>query len=51
MPDIVADGDSVLFCLDVAGRESRLIIRCDPDGVISASIVSTRRVGWRHADC
>jgi hypothetical protein len=33
----------VLFCLDVPGSTARLIIRCDPDGAIYASIVDTRR--------
>jgi hypothetical protein len=43
VPDIRAEGDSVLFCLDLPGEQARLIIRCDPDGAIYASIVSTGR--------
>ena len=49
-PDIGTEGDSVVFFLDVPGCEVRLKIRCDPNGAISVSIVSTRpteSVDWR----
>jgi hypothetical protein len=40
VPEIRANGDSVTFRLDIAGvdRDTRLIIRCDPDGTVQASI-------------
>jgi hypothetical protein len=40
VPEIRADGDSVTFHFDIAGvdHHPRLIIRCDPDGTVQASI-------------
>jgi hypothetical protein len=40
VPEIRATGDSVIFSFDVTGvdRDARLIIRCDPDGAVRASI-------------
>ena len=38
VPEIRADGDSVIFCLDVPSEHARLIIRCDPDGAVRMSI-------------
>jgi uncharacterized protein (UPF0548 family) len=42
MPDIRADGDSVTFHLQTFGvdAEARLIIRCDADGAVWASMDS-----------
>ena len=34
VPEIRADGDSVIFYLDVPAEHARLIIRCNPDGTI-----------------
>jgi hypothetical protein len=44
VPEIRADGDSVTFHLDVPGVHeiARMIIRCDADGNVWASIVSPR---------
>jgi len=44
VPDIRADGDAVLFQFDVTGlrQEARLIIRCAPDGSVTAAILSDR---------
>ncbi|HEY8534956.1 MAG TPA: hypothetical protein VIL25_00850 [Vicinamibacterales bacterium] len=40
LPDIRADGDSVIFNLDVAGawRGARLVLRCDASGEVWASL-------------
>ena len=38
VPEIRAEGDSVIFCLDVTSEQARLILRCDPDGSVRASI-------------
>jgi hypothetical protein len=38
VPEIRADGDAVLFCLRVWTTDARLILRCAPDGTVSASI-------------
>ncbi len=45
VPEIRADGDSVLFQFNVTGlrRESRLIVRCDPNGNVTASIHADAR--------
>jgi hypothetical protein len=40
VPEIRADGDAVYFYLDVRTEHARLIIRCDPDGGVSASLAS-----------
>lgn len=38
VPEIRTDGDSVIFYLGVLSEQARLIVRCDPDGAIRASI-------------
>jgi hypothetical protein len=40
VPDIRADGDSVTFHFLIAGvdRDARLLIRCEADGTVRASI-------------
>ncbi len=38
VPEIRTDDDSVIFYLDVASEHARLIIRCNPDGTVAASI-------------
>jgi hypothetical protein len=38
VPEILTVGDSVTFCLNVPSEEARLLIRCDPDGTITASL-------------
>jgi hypothetical protein len=42
VPEIRSEGDSVLFHFDVVGlrQESRLIVRCSPDGTVTAAILS-----------
>lgn len=47
VPEILAEGDSVTFHIDVARVEkgARLVLRCDPDGNVWASIVTTPRHG------
>ena len=44
VPEIRADGDSIVFYMHVAGihQQPRLIIRCDGDGSVWASIASER---------
>ena len=44
MPDIRAEADSVTFHFDVPSvhENARLIIRCDSDGNVWASIISAR---------
>jgi hypothetical protein len=44
VPEIRADGDSVIFCLDVPSQHGRLMIRCDPDGTVAASIAFVQRL-------
>jgi hypothetical protein len=41
MPEIRADADGVTFHLEVAGvhKNARLIIRCDADGNVWASLI------------
>ncbi len=43
LPEIRADGNSVTFHLTIAGAQegARLIIRCDPDGNVWASLDPT----------
>jgi hypothetical protein len=41
VPEIRADGDAVLFCLRVWTTDAQLILRCAPDGTVSASIEFT----------
>jgi hypothetical protein len=43
VPEIRVDGDSVIFYLDVSPGQSRLVIRCDPDGSVAAAIESRPR--------
>ncbi|MGE5243300.1 MAG: hypothetical protein ACM3SQ_03635 [Betaproteobacteria bacterium] len=40
VPEIRTSGDSVMYHMEVrdVGRDARLIIRCDPDGSVWASI-------------
>ena len=38
VPEIRARGDAVVFCLDVRTEHAQLIISCDPDGTVSASL-------------
>ena len=38
VPDIRMDGESVIFVIDVMSEHARLIIRCDPDGSVRASL-------------
>ena len=38
LPEIVVDGDSVVFHLAVRPEHARLIIRCNPDGTVCAAI-------------
>lgn len=44
LPEIRADGDIVIFCLNVPSEHARLIIRCNPDGTVVASIDFGQRV-------
>jgi hypothetical protein len=43
-PEIRTDGDSVTFKLALPGldEQTRLVLRCDPDGNVWASIASRR---------
>ena len=43
MPEIRADGDCITYRLEIAGIQAggRLIIRCDPDGSVWASLASS----------
>jgi len=43
MPEIRAEGDSVTFHIDIArtAGEARLVIRCDADGQVWASIAES----------
>jgi hypothetical protein len=43
VPDIRADGDSVIFVMTVRSEDAELTIRCDPDGAIRVSIAPSRR--------
>jgi hypothetical protein len=47
VPEIRADGDVVFFCLEVRTEHARLIIRCDPDGSVSASLEFEPSAGHR----
>lgn len=38
VPEIRVDGDSVIFCLDVPTEHGRLLIRCNHDGTVWASL-------------
>jgi hypothetical protein len=39
VPVIQMQGESVVFVLEVMSEHARLVIRCDPDGAVCASIV------------
>lgn len=45
VPEIRADGDAVLFSLRVPTEHAQLIIRCAPDGTVSASIEFAQPAG------
>lgn len=47
VPDIHMDGESVIFVLDVRSERARLVIRCEPDGNVRASIADWHQVGDR----
>jgi hypothetical protein len=40
VPEIRVEGDSVTFCLEIAGtgKSRRLVLRCDADGNVWASV-------------
>jgi hypothetical protein len=38
VPEIRAEGDSIVFHLSVPTEHGRIVIRCDPDGAVHASI-------------
>ena len=40
VPEIRVEGDSVTFCLDIAGtgKSRRLVLRCDAEGNVWASV-------------
>jgi hypothetical protein len=42
VPEIRADGDSVIYYLDVSSEGARLVIRCEPTGAVRASIAMAR---------
>ena len=44
VPDIRADGDSVIYLIDIPGQAVRLIIRSNPDGSIYASATVKERL-------
>ena len=44
VPDIRADGDSVILVMAVRSEDAELIIRCDPDGAIRASLAPKQRL-------
>jgi hypothetical protein len=43
VPDIRIKGDSVVFYLDLPREHGRLVVRCDPDGALRASLELTAR--------
>ena len=45
VPEIRADGDSVIFCLEVPSEHARLIIRCNPDGGENGTLSGQDRAG------
>ncbi|HEX7084890.1 MAG TPA: hypothetical protein VF198_00895 [Vicinamibacterales bacterium] len=51
LPDIRADGDSVIFNLDVVGawRGARLVLRCDDNGEVWAALSPDPAI--QAADC
>jgi hypothetical protein len=38
VPDIRADGDSVIYLVDISGERAQLILRCCPTGAIYAAL-------------
>jgi hypothetical protein len=40
VPDIRADGDSVIYVIGIPGEAARLLLRCDPDGALRASLTA-----------
>lgn len=47
LPDIQMNGDSVTFAFDLADLDrARLLIRCDPDGSVWASIPDVPDPSW-----
>jgi hypothetical protein len=40
VPDIRCEGDSVVYTLRISGALAQLIIRCDPDGTVRASLTT-----------
>ena len=50
LPEIRLEGESVVFYLDIAaaGLRSKLVLRCDPDGNVWASIHQPVSNGPRH---
>ena len=40
VPDIRAVGDSVIYLIDIPSVAAQLIIRCDPDGCVRASLTT-----------
>ena len=47
VPDIRASGDSVIFVIPIPGEGAQLIIRCDPQGGMHASVEVFSRGGTR----
>lgn len=45
LPAIRSDGESLTFDMPVKGEDSRLILRCDPDGSVWVSIVERQAAG------
>jgi hypothetical protein len=44
VPDIRAEGDSVIYFIEIPSEGAQLIIRCDPDGAIRASVTAKERL-------
>ena len=49
VPEIRVEGDNVTFCLDIAGtgKSRRLVLRCDADGNVWASVVDQNTTARR----
>jgi hypothetical protein len=41
VPDIRADGDSVIYLIDISGERAQLILRCSPTGAIYAALTAS----------
>ncbi len=50
-PGICAVGDSIIFHLCVPTEHGRLVIRCDPDGVVRASIALDNEIRHDSVPC